>query len=63
MDEPILEANEEPRPSPQVESLASDGTVPVPSDSSALIGRKISHYRVLAVIGGGGMGVVYKAED
>src|SRR5713101_7546167 len=30
---------------------------------SGLVGKKVSHYRVLEVIGGGGMGMVYKAEE
>ena len=42
-----------------VPMAAADRLQPEPG----LIGKKVSHYRVLEVIGGGGMGLVYKAED
>ena len=48
-------------PNPDIRPAAS--AIHSPAPDSGFIGRKVSHYRVLEVIGGGGMGMVYKAED
>ena len=59
----LMVATEYLESAPGIAPGEAPSTLAYPEALGGLIGTKVSHYRVLDVIDGGGMGMVYRAED
>jgi pentatricopeptide repeat protein len=50
-----------------IAAVEESGTIPIaqnlPGDAEHLLGKRISHYRLIRLLGGGGMGLVFEGED
>ena len=55
---PVEEATALPAGSPGATPVVGEAQI-----SEGLAGKRVSHYRILHLLGGGGMGLVYEAED